>query len=126
MAGGPWFPTLFARFLSGYWFNVAMVVHSDAGLLAIGFALMIHILNSSFRRIGFPVNDVMLTGQLSEEEFQEERSAQYERLAKEGALDRLRVQFVSDRNRRIAFYGAVAFQVLGMGIFILILLAMIL
>jgi cytochrome b subunit of formate dehydrogenase len=118
-----WFPTFFARFLSGYWFNVAMVVHSDAGLIAIGFALVIHILNSSLRRVGFPINDVMFTGRLSEKEFQEERSAQYERLAKEGALDRLRVQPASDRNRKIAFYVALASQVLGVGIFVLILLA---
>jgi cytochrome b subunit of formate dehydrogenase len=120
-----WFPTFFARFLSGYWFNVAMVVHSDAGLLAIGFALVIHILNSSLRRVGFPINDVMFTGRLSEKEFQEERSAQYERRAKEGTLDQLRVPSVSDRNRKIALYGAMASQVLGVGIFILILLAMI-
>lgn len=120
-----WFPTFFARYLSGYWFNVAMVVHSNAGLMAIGFALVIHILNSSLRRVGFPINDVMFTGQLPEEEIQEERSAQYERLAKEGGLDRLRVQPVSDRNRKIAFYGALTSQVLGVGIFILILLAMI-
>ena len=120
-----WFPTFFARFLSGYWFNVAMVVHSDAGLLAIGFALVIHILNSSLRRVGFPINDVMFTGRLSEKEFQEERSAQYERLAGEAGLDRLRVPPVSDRNRKIAFYGALASQVLGVGIFILIILAMI-
>jgi cytochrome b subunit of formate dehydrogenase len=120
-----WFPTFFARFLSGYWFNVAMVVHSDAGLMAIGFALVIHILNSSLRRVGFPINDVIFTGQLSEREFQEERAAQYGRLAQEGALDRLRVQSVSDRNRKIAFCVTLASQVLGVGIFILILLAMI-
>jgi hypothetical protein len=120
-----WFPTFFARFLSGSWFNVAMVVHSDAGLMAIGFALTIHLLNSSLRRVGFPINDVMFTGQLSEKEFQEERSAQYARLVKEGALDRLRVQPVSDRSRKIALYVTLASQVLGIGIFILILLAMI-
>jgi cytochrome b subunit of formate dehydrogenase len=120
-----WFPTFFARFLSGYWFNVAMVVHSDAGLLAIGFALMVHILNSSLRKVGFPINDVMFTGQLSEKEFQAERSAQCERLAKEGALDHLRVPSATERSREIAFYGALASQVLGVGIFILILLAMI-
>jgi cytochrome b subunit of formate dehydrogenase len=120
-----WFPTFFARFFSGYWLNVAMVVHSDAGLMAIGFALAIHILNSSLRRAGFPINDVMFTGQLPEKEFQEERSAQYERLAREGALDRLRVPSVPDRNRKIAFYVTLASQVLGVGIFILILLAII-
>jgi cytochrome b subunit of formate dehydrogenase len=120
-----WFPTFFARFLSGYWFNVAMVVHSDAGLMAVGFALVIHILNSSLRKRGFPFNDVMFTGQLPEQEFREERSAQYERLAKEGVLDRLRVPSVSGRTRKIAFYCSLASQVLGVGIFILILLAMI-
>ncbi len=120
-----WFPTFFARFLSGYWFNVAMVVHSSAGLLAIGFALMIHILNSSLGRVGFPVNDVIFTGRLSEKELQEERPAQYERLAKEGTLDRLRAKPVSDRNRKIAFYATLASQVLAVGIFILIILAVI-
>ena len=120
-----WFPTFFAKFLSGYWFNIAMVVHSDAGLMAIGFALAIHILNSSLRRAGFPVNDVMFTGRLPENNFKEERSAQYERLATEAALDRLRVPAVSDRNRKIAFYGTLASQVLGIGIFILILIALI-
>jgi hypothetical protein len=107
-----WFPTFFARFVSGYWFNVAMVIHSNAGLLAMGFALMIHILNSSLRRAEFPVNDVMFTGRLPEKEFQEERFAEYERLAKEGALDRIRVRPVSDRNRKIAFYGTLASQAL--------------
>jgi cytochrome b subunit of formate dehydrogenase len=120
-----WFPTFFARFLSGYWFNVAMVVHSGAGLMAIGFALVIHILNSSLRRAGFPINDVMFTGQLPEKEFQEERYAQYERLAKDGTLDRLRVQPVSDRKRKLALHGTLASQVLGIGVFILILLSMI-
>lgn len=120
-----WFPTVVAGFLSGYWLNVAMVVHSDAGLLAIGFALMIHIFNSSLRKRGFPVNDVMFTGRLTEQEFQEERSAQYERLAGDSTLNRLRVQSASDRKRRIAFYGTLASQVLGIGIFILIILALI-
>jgi len=121
-----WFPTFFARFLSGYWLNVAMVVHSDAGLVAIGFFLMIHIFNSGIRKAGFPINDVMFTGRFSEKEFKEERSAQYERLAKDGTLSLLRVQPVSERRRKIAFYGALASQVLGTGIFILIILAMIL
>ena len=119
-----WFPTFFARFLSGYWFNVAMVVHSYAGLMAIGCTLMIHLFNTSLRREGFPVNDVMFTGQLSEKELQEERSAQYARLVKEDTLSQLRVQPASDRKRKIAFYVTVALQVLGLGIFILIVIAM--
>jgi hypothetical protein len=86
---------------------------------------MIHILNSSMRRAGFPINDVMFTGQLSVQEFQEERSAQYARLVNEGAPDRLKVQPASARNRKIAFYGTLAAQVLGVGVFILILVAMI-
>ena len=118
-----WFPTFFARFLSGYWFNVAMVVHSYAGLMAIGCTIMIHLFNTSLRREGFPVNDVMLTGQLSEKELQEERSAQYARLAKEDTLSQLRVQPASDRKRKIAFYVTVALQVLGLGTFILIVIA---
>ena len=118
-----WFPTFFARFISGYWFNVAMVVHSFAGLMAIGCTLMIHLFNTSLRKEGFPVNTVMLTGQLSEKELQEERSAQYARLTENGTLDQLRVPPVSERKRKIAFNVTVALQVLGVGIFILIVVA---
>jgi cytochrome b subunit of formate dehydrogenase len=121
-----WYPTFFARFLSGYWFNVAMVTHSYAGLMAVGFFLLIHILNTSLRRKGFPVNDVMLTGRLSEKEFQEERPAHYARLSQSRVLDQLRVQPVSAREAKIAFYAALASQILGIGIFILIICAIIL
>ena len=118
-----WFPAFFARFMSGYWFNVAMVVHSFAGLVTIGCALMIHLFNTSLRRNGFPVNDVMLTGQLSERELREERFAQYARLAEKGTLGQLRVEPVSEKKRRIAFNVTVALQILGVGVFILIVIA---
>jgi cytochrome b subunit of formate dehydrogenase len=118
-----WFPAFFARFLSGYWFNVAMVMHSFAGLMALGCTLMIHLFNTSLRKEGFPVNDVMFTGQLSEQELQDERAAQYARLTNEDTLSRLKVQPASDRQRRIAFYVTVASQALGLAIFILIVIA---
>ena len=118
-----WFPTFFARFISGYWFNIAMVVHSFAGLLAIGCTLMIHLFNTSLRKAGFPVNTVMLTGQLSESELQEERSAHYARLTEKGTLDQWRVPPASERKKKMAFNITVALQVLGVGIFILIVIA---
>ncbi len=118
-----WFPTFVARFFSGYWINVAMVVHAYAGLMAIGFILMIHLFNTSLRRKGFPVNDVMFTGRLSEQEMQEERSAQYASMVRQGTLSRFRVPPESTRKRKIAFYATLALQVLGVGIFILIIIA---
>jgi hypothetical protein len=118
-----WFPTVFARFLSGHWFNLAMVIHGYAGLMTLGFILMIHLFNTSLRREGFPVNDVIFTGQLSEGEFQVERSAQYARLAETDALNQLRVGPASIRKRKISFYAAVASQVLGIVLFILIVCA---
>jgi len=86
-----WFPEFFAGFLSGYWFNIANVVHGYEALLAAGFIFSIHFFNAHLRWEKFPVDDVIFTGQVPEEEFREERADQFERLAKAGELDALRV-----------------------------------
>lgn len=86
-----WFPEFFANFLSGYWFNVANVIHGYEALLAAGFIFSIHFFNAHLRWEKFPVDDVIFTGQVPEEEFREERAEQFERLAKTGELDALRV-----------------------------------
>lgn len=86
-----WFPEFFSNFLSGYWFNVATVVHGYEALLAAGFIFSIHFFNAHLRWEKFPVDDVIFTGQVPEEEFREERGEQYDRMVATGRLDSLRV-----------------------------------
>jgi cytochrome b subunit of formate dehydrogenase len=86
-----WFPEFFGRFLPGWMFNVATLVHGYEALLAIGFIFTIHFFNAHLRLEKFPVDDVMFTGRLPEEEFKEEREAEYERLVEKGELDALKV-----------------------------------
>jgi cytochrome b subunit of formate dehydrogenase len=81
-----WFPVFFARFLPGWIFNVATLVHGEEALLAVGFIFTIHFFNGHFRPEKFPMDTVIFTGRISEEELRHERAPQYERLAREGRL----------------------------------------
>ena len=81
-----WFPTFFARALPGWVFNVAIIVHSDEALLAVGFIFTVHFFNSHLRPEKFPMDPVIFTGRVSEEEFRHEHPAEYERLEREGRL----------------------------------------
>ncbi len=84
-----WFPTFFARALPGWVFNVAIIVHSDEALLAVGFIFTVHFFNSHLRPEKFPMDPVIFTGRVSEEEFRHEHPAEYERLEREGRLARI-------------------------------------
>jgi cytochrome b subunit of formate dehydrogenase len=121
-----WFPAFFAGFLSGTWFNAAMVVHGYAGLLAMGLILLIHLLNTSLGWDGFHLNAVMFTGQISENELRIGRSAQYARLTETGAIEGLIQPAASGAKLKTAKYAAVASQLLGIVLIILIVVAIIL
>jgi cytochrome b subunit of formate dehydrogenase len=86
-----WFPEFFATFMPGWMFNIATLVHGYEALLAIGFIFTIHFFNAHLRLEKFPVDDVMFSGSLPEEEFKEERGEEYARLVERGELDALRV-----------------------------------
>lgn len=118
-----WFPEFFARFLPGWMFNVATIVHGYEALLAIGFIFTIHFFNAHLRLEKFPVDDVMFTGRLPEEEFKEERGAEYERLKASGELDALRVEPSPRSYRVIAVMLGVTAMVIGTLIAVLIILA---
>jgi len=81
-----WFPETFARFLPGWVFNIALLVHGEEALLAVGFIFTIHFFNSHLRPEKFPMDMVIFTGRVSERELREERPAEYARLAVAGAL----------------------------------------
>lgn len=118
-----WFPEFFAGFLPGWVFNVATIVHGYEALLAVGFIFTIHFFNAHLRLEKFPVDDVMFTGRLPEEEFKDERGAEYERLKASGELDALRVEPSPRSYRVIAVMLGVTAMVIGTAIAALIILA---
>ena len=85
-----WFPEFFARFLPGWIFNIAMLVHGEEALLAVGFIFTIHFFNSHLRPEKFPIDRVIFTGRITEEELRDERPEEYARLIETGKLDEWR------------------------------------
>ena len=57
-----WFPELFARVLPGDAFSIALLVHGEEALLAVGFIFTIHFFNGHFRPEKFPLDTVIFTG----------------------------------------------------------------
>jgi cytochrome b subunit of formate dehydrogenase len=86
-----WFPEAFAWVVPGWVFNIALVVHGEEALLAVGFIFTIHFFNGHLRPEKFPMDMVIFTGSVSEQELRHERPAEYERLRRTGELDRLTV-----------------------------------
>jgi cytochrome b subunit of formate dehydrogenase len=87
-----WFPAVFTFVLPGWFVNLAQVVHSQEALLAAGFILTFHFFNGHMRLEKFPMDTVIFSGRITEEELKHERGRQYERLQKDGRLDTLLVQ----------------------------------
>jgi cytochrome b subunit of formate dehydrogenase len=115
-----WFPGLFSRFLPGEIFNVALLVHGEEALLAVGFIFTIHFFNGHFRPEKFPIDTVIFTGSLPEHELRDERPGEYERLQREGRLDALVVPPPTPETRR---YGVIVGSLgLGIGVFLFILI----
>ena len=82
-----WFPEIFGIVLPGWAFNVATIVHSDEALLATGFIFTVHFFNTHGRPEKFPMDFVIFNGQMSKEEFIEERGDQWRRYEAEGTLE---------------------------------------
>jgi hypothetical protein len=79
-----WFPQFFARFLPGWVYNVALLVHGEEALLATAFIFAIHFFNSHFRPEKFPMDTVIFTGRISEEEMRHERGPEFVRMLSDG------------------------------------------
>ena len=86
-----WFPEFFARFVPGWAFNVALLVHGEEALLAVGFIFTIHFFNGHLRPEKFPMDPVIFTGRVTEAEMRDERPDEYARLRRDASLDALRV-----------------------------------
>ena len=109
-----WFPTFFANFLPGRAFNLAIIVHSDEALLAVGFIFTFHFFNANLRPEKFPMDPVIFTGRIDQEEFMREHPAEYERLKRRGRLESLRADPPPRWLRN--FSRAVGFSALSIGL----------
>ena len=81
-----WFSSFFGRFIPGWLFNIALVIHSEEALLAVWFIFAIHFFNSHLRPEKFPMDLVIFTGRVSEHELRTERPEEYARLVRGGRL----------------------------------------
>jgi cytochrome b subunit of formate dehydrogenase/rhodanese-related sulfurtransferase len=84
-----WFPTFFTMFLPGWMLNLAAIVHSDEALLATGFIFAVHFFNTHFRADRFPMDTVIFSGFITEEEMKIERVNWYNRLKNSGKFESL-------------------------------------
>jgi cytochrome b subunit of formate dehydrogenase len=118
-----WFPEAASRVLPGWMFNVALFVHGAEASLAIGFIFVVHFFNGHLRPGKFPMDLVIFTGAVSDAELKRERAGQYERLLASGDLARMSVSAPpAALERRGRIIGAIGL-VLGVGLFCLILAA---
>jgi len=120
-----WFPWFFSKLLPGWIFNVALLIHGEEALLAVAFIFTIHFFNGHLRPDKFPMDTVVFTGSVTEEELKHERPDAYDRWVKDGSLDALVVDPPSARSiRRGRIVGTIAVT-LGLSLFGLILYAVI-
>lgn len=86
-----WFPAFFGSVMPGWIFNIATIIHGEEALLAVLFIFTVHFFNGNLRPEKFPMDTVMFTGSVPEDELKAERPGEWERLQKEGALEALKV-----------------------------------
>ncbi|MBF0425378.1 MAG: cytochrome b/b6 domain-containing protein [Magnetococcales bacterium] len=114
-----WFSELFARFLPGWVFNLANLLHGVEAFLAVTTLFVVHFFNNHFRPGKFPLDIVMFTGSWSLEELQHERPAAYRRLLANGELQK---RLVPPPSRRAWILAHVAgFLLISIGLLLLML-----
>ncbi len=118
-----WFPTFFAWFLPGWMFNIATLIHGYEALLAVSFIFTVHFFNAHLRPEKFPVDDVIFTGRMAEEEFKHERPMEYQRLAQNGELAALRQTPAPRWQRTLAVVVGVVAMTIGLAMVALIIWA---
>lgn len=115
-----WFPTFFSKYVPGWLFNVATIIHSDEALLASGFIFIFHYIHTHIRGEKFPLDFVIFTGRLTEEELKEERPLEYQRLVERNEIDEIKTNPTPRWLKN--FSGIVGFCALVIGIIIVVLI----
>src|SRR6185295_847331 len=75
------------RVMPGWAFNIALLVHGEEALLAVGFIFTIHFFNSHLRPEKFPMDMVIFTGRVEAGELAHERPLEYARRQADPATD---------------------------------------
>ena len=113
-----WLPEVFTKLLPGSFLNVAMVIHGEEALLAIGFIFTFHFFHTHLRPESFPLDTVIFTGKIPLERFIEERPEEYERLLREGRLDSIIVEQPSQLARTLSTW--FGYAALGVGVILIV------
>lgn len=87
-----WFAPFFAKLIPGSWLNIALLIHGEEAILAVGFIFTIHFFNTHLRPDNFPMDLVIFTGRQSEEELKHRHPEEYKQLVESGRLAKLRVE----------------------------------
>jgi cytochrome b subunit of formate dehydrogenase len=88
-----WFPIEATQVLPGYWLNVALVIHSNEALLAMGVIfIFVHFFSAHLKPESFPLDKVIFTGSLPVDHYKAERPLEYARRVREGTLDQVLVE----------------------------------
>ncbi len=116
-----WFKAEVAQFLPGWVFNLALIFHGEEAVLAAVFLFTVHFFNNHFRPDKFPLDTVMFTGVMSQDEFKREHPLEYDRLVQTGQLESHRVPAPS---RTLAFVSRIlGFTLITFGMILLLLVA---
>jgi cytochrome b subunit of formate dehydrogenase len=83
-----WAPTITAKVVPGWVFNVVTIFHGEGALLAVLFLFTVHFFNNHFRPDKFPLEVVMFTGAMPLEKFKSEHRVEYNRLVASGELEK--------------------------------------
>jgi len=86
-----WFAPFFAKFIPGSWLNIALLIHGEEALLAVGFIFTIHFFNTHLRPDNFPMDLTIFTGSQTEDHLKHRHPEEYKRLVESGQLEKLRV-----------------------------------
>ena len=120
-----WFPWFFTSFLPGWALNVAMIVHGEEALLAVGFIFTFHFFHNHLRPENFPMDTVIFTGKMTLTRFKDERPAEYERLVSEGRLGEILTDPPTPFARRISFWFGLAALLTGLVIIVAIFVSLV-
>jgi hypothetical protein len=88
-----WFPLKTTEYLPGVFLNIALVIHSNEALLAMGVIfIFVHFFSAHLRPESFPGDKVIFTGSLPVDHYQAERPLEYARHVREGTLDDMLIE----------------------------------
>jgi len=120
-----WFPEFFTKLFPGWLINVAMIIHSDEALLAVGFIFTIHFFNTHLRPEAFPMDTVIFTGTVPYDEYKQDRPREFEELKKSGKLKKVVVKLEGKHRweKLIRFFGYLALSI-GLVLVVLIIYSM--